>query len=394
MLRYVLVSMLACLLSVTGWACGIPTPDYRVTFSGPDVVKAGEDYSYFLGGTGALTLTIPADLTVVRASMPFAQAGPGVLAFGPYPPGFIVEIVVRAPLQARLITAVGQINPQGAELNPANNVARIQTIVRLPRNRGAVPMPPRPPQGASLVWVGAHPDDEILIAGLMGRDCVDGAATCTLVTATRGEKGECSLSGGCLPDLGTVREAEFRDAAAVIHAEARVGDLPDGSGGSPAVVLQQWSAAAGGRQNLVDTLIAIFRARSADVVFTFDPRHGSTCHPDHRAVGELTAEAVAAMGADAPQLWLLEDVVEFPPGWSIPIIIPAADDPASITSVDLNASFGSAKLWDFVVNVAKAHPSQNLAGAFANVAAPDRRLFLLAPWRLDPADPRYLKCGP
>src|SRR5437868_2920776 len=37
---------------------------------------------------------------------------------------------------------------------------------------------------AALLWIGAHPDDESLIAPLLGRSCIEGSAHCSIIVFT------------------------------------------------------------------------------------------------------------------------------------------------------------------------------------------------------------------
>src|SRR5207248_1606521 len=64
----------------------------------------------------------------------------------------------------------------------------------------------RPPQ--KILWIGAHPDDEILVAPILGRECVERGAQCALLVMTRGEGGGST----------EVRTAEMQRAAELLHA--------------------------------------------------------------------------------------------------------------------------------------------------------------------------------
>jgi hypothetical protein len=97
-----------------------------------------------------------------------------------------------------------------------------------------------------LLWIGAHPDDELLLAPWLGQACAEDGRPCTLLVATRGESGACRLPAGCLPDLGTVRAAEMEAAAAVLGAGLVQWTLADGAGGEPEAVIAAWAAYGGG----------------------------------------------------------------------------------------------------------------------------------------------------
>ena len=142
---------------------------------------------------------------------------------------------------------------------------------------------------ARILWIGAHPDDETMVAPLLGSACVDGTSRCEIIVLTRGE------NGGD-PD---VRANELRAAAALLHADLVQWDFADTM--NPA----EWDHAA-----LVARLRDAIAAFAPTAIVTFDPNHGTTCHPAHRAIAPLVVEAVGTknlfyseMRAD-PQLHL------------------------------------------------------------------------------------------
>jgi len=151
----------------------------------------------------------------------------------------------------------------------------------------ALPLAARPraarPPGLHVMWIGAHPDDELLLAPLLGRACA--AADCAFLVMTRGENGPCKLPGGC-GDLGALRSAEMQSAAAALHAHVTQWSYAD----TITDVDATW--AAGDRAALVARIADAVAAEHADVVYTFDPAHGSTGHPAHREVGQLVLDAI------------------------------------------------------------------------------------------------------
>ena len=156
-----------------------------------------------------------------------------------------------------------------------------------------------------MLWIGAHPDDETLVARCSGASVSTSAVKCSFLVVTRGEAGHCLLAKGCKPDLGTVRTAEMKRAAKHFRAQLTLWDLPDGGAASGG-----WDADSGGHETLVARLAGFVARKRPDVVLTFDPRHGSTCHTDHMALGSLVLEAVAQL-PNPPATYLLETRVTF-----------------------------------------------------------------------------------
>ncbi len=154
--------------------------------------------------------------------------------------------------------------------------------------------------GKILVVV-AHPDDEVLLAPLLAQRCVRGGARCSFLVMTTGEGGDCVRPGGCAPDLGSVRAAEMAKAAALFHADLTQWAFPDVLTGVDAA----WSTHAGGRASLLQRLADAVALENPDVVFTFDPEHGTTGHEAHRTIASLLIEA------QVEHLWMLETSARF-----------------------------------------------------------------------------------
>src|SRR5512142_208924 len=115
-----------------------------------------------------------------------------------------------------------------------------------------------------ILWVGAHPDDELLIAPLLGRLCVEAGSECFMIVVTRGENGPCELPGGCT-DLGMLREQEMRAAAAAFHASLTQWSYPDVMAGFEAA----WP-----HDEIVGKLKQSIAMIQPTVVITLDPEHG------------------------------------------------------------------------------------------------------------------------
>ncbi|HEY3349270.1 MAG TPA: PIG-L family deacetylase [Thermoanaerobaculia bacterium] len=235
------------------------------------------------------------------------------------------------------------------------------------------PLPSHVPAPASVMWIGAHPDDEAIAAPLLARWCLDGRARCSFLIATRGEKGPCLLPAGCLPDLASVRSAEAAAAAELFGADLILLSLPDGGGGEP----PSWAPGTSRGADLAATLAAFIRAEAPEILLTFDPRHGTTCHPDHRAIAELTLET-AALVAAPPAVYLLETRVETDTEAIAFHFAPAA--PGTIR-YDANERLVSTAgpAWSAIEWDMERHPSQFDAGwraAVSRVPESDRAVFL------------------
>lgn len=154
------------------------------------------------------------------------------------------------------------------------------------------------------MWVAAHPDDDVLVAPILASLCLDRDVECTLMVLTRGEKGNCHLEGECPSDVGMVRSAEMGSASQYFGANLVLLKYSDG-GGKPDGSAPAWDLEAGGHQRLVTSLSFLLQSFQADVILTFDPRHGTTCHLDHMATGKLVREASVEAGILA-KLYYLE----------------------------------------------------------------------------------------
>jgi LmbE family N-acetylglucosaminyl deacetylase len=245
--------------------------------------------------------------------------------------------------------------------------------VSAPQPVSPVRIPERLPAPASVMWIAAHPDDEALVAPLLARWCGDERARCSLLIATRGEKGSCHRPDGCLPDLGSVRSGEAAAASQYFRANAILLSLPDGGGKAP----PPWDIDAGGSSGLVGMIAEFIRAEQPELVLTFDPRHGTTCHPDHRAVAAVVLEAVKLL-REPPAVYLLETRLEFDAQPLAPHFRSAtpgairfdANEPLAVTN-------GPA--WNAVTADMERHPSQFDAAwiaAVASVPAADRAVYL------------------
>lgn len=215
------------------------------------------------------------------------------------------------------------------------------TVIPAEADRGRAVQPP-----ARLLWIGAHPDDEALVAPVFGPVCVERGNDCVIVVLTNGS---------------AERTGEVQRAAAALHARLTQWELPD------VFDVSQW----GDRATLVARLAATIATERPTVIYTFDPRHGSSCHPAHREAGQLTLDAVAALGANAPAVVLVETLIVR--DTASQIVGFAAATP-SAKAIDATAT------WHYLVDEAAIHASQFSAQQIEllrAVAPEQRRVWLL-----------------
>lgn len=140
---------------------------------------------------------------------------------------------------------------------------------------------------ATALFIYAHPDDETFgAAGTIGL-LRSREWRVVLATATLGEQGKCGDPPVCSPEeLPAVREAELRDAACALGiSEIHLLGYTDKA------------LASAPPDEIRRKLVAIIRAETPEIVFTFDP-NGFNVHPDHIAISRFTSDAIAA-AADA-----------------------------------------------------------------------------------------------
>ncbi len=245
--------------------------------------------------------------------------------------------------------------------------------------------------GKRVLWIGAHPDDEGTVAPLLGEVCVDRKATCTFLVATRGETGSCGL-GSCAPDVGTFRSGEMVTAATLFGGTVVQWRLADGSSPDPNTVVSNWAASQGGVPALVANMQAAIAAASPEAVITLDPRHGTTCHPDHRAIAMVAISALGQMGSSAPKAYLAETKYQEATDPSALGYVPAVSGDTNVIGYDARRTRAAGgPTWDYLLDDLHAHASQFNAGLvaeFAAAPASEQRVFVL-PFADASADPRY-----
>lgn len=184
------------------------------------------------------------------------------------------------------------------------------------------------------------------MAPIFGPVCVERGNDCAMIVLTNGSP---------------QRAAEFQRSAAALHARAIQWDLPD------VFDVTQW----GDRAALVSKLASTIAAEAPTVIYTFDPRHGSSCHPAHREAGQLTLDAVATLGDRAPPVVLLETFILRDAASQIVAFAPAT---AFASSIDATLT------WHYLVDDAALHESQfppEQIEVLRSIPAAERRVWLL-----------------
>jgi LmbE family N-acetylglucosaminyl deacetylase len=137
-----------------------------------------------------------------------------------------------------------------------------------------------PPGGQRVLVIMAHPDDaESFCGGTMACLAAEGREIHYLVI-TKGDKG--SHDPNMTPErLSSIREEEQRQAAKILGVQmvTFLDGYYDGAI-EPTLTLRQ-------------ELTLRIRTWQPDVVFTFDPWKRYELHPDHRAAGICTVDALA-----------------------------------------------------------------------------------------------------
>jgi N-acetyl-1-D-myo-inositol-2-amino-2-deoxy-alpha-D-glucopyranoside deacetylase len=144
---------------------------------------------------------------------------------------------------------------------------------------------------SGVLVIGAHPDDEVLLAGGTLAACAAAGIDAGVVCLTRGELGPIADPAlATRASLGAVRLDELRASCAELGAVlVKCWRRPDGS--------LRWSD----RGAIVRQLVGVFTARRPEAVITFG-EDGLYYHPDHIATYELVRRAIENM-PDPPALY-------------------------------------------------------------------------------------------
>jgi LmbE family N-acetylglucosaminyl deacetylase len=203
-----------------------------------------------------------------------------------------------------------------------------------------------------ILVITAHPDDELLIAPLLARRCIRGGASCAILVMTTG-----NAAG-----LGDLRIVEMARSAQLLHLRLTQWTFSDVLNDVGAV----WAAEAGGRATLIRRIGEAIAAEQPDLILTLDPRHGTTCHPAHREIGQLVLET------GAPNVFLIETAARFVGSGFV--LSNASPSHASVYAANDD--------WQYAVRVAAIHATQftpDQAESLRTLPAEQQRVWFAPP---------------
>lgn len=164
--------------------------------------------------------------------------------------------------------------------------------------------------GTTILFVGAHPDDELGVAPLLADACLHRGAQCHFVVAADANSPGCLLTVGLhdFQECSRIRRKEMNASAQLFRGTVEFFGFDDlfyshNSAGVQRVV-DHWSQQAGSREALVSRFAKVLQERRPALVFALDPRHGSSCSPAHRAASAILLEAVSRQPvSQRPEIW-------------------------------------------------------------------------------------------
>jgi LmbE family N-acetylglucosaminyl deacetylase len=227
-------------------------------------------------------------------------------------------------------------------------------------------------KGKTILFAGAHPDDEWGLSPLLAEACLDGGAKCHFVVASDEHSYGCVMTIQLKDPLecSRRRREEMKRSAALFGGTAEFFGWEDYFYGfnqmGMAKTTADWATSVGGRDALVARWRKVLEDQKPSIVFTLDPRHGSTCHPGHRANAALVVEAVKSMPrGQQPELWFEQsDNIEQRSKAVEEINRQAGyvawpDTASEVRWYDANRKLANGKLaYDYVQLVREAHATQ------------------------------------
>ncbi len=202
------------------------------------------------------------------------------------------------------------------------------------------------PATSTYLIVYTHPDDEQLSSSFLAAECNRLDIDCHfLYTKARASVnfsgGQCMFCAHPEPPynscgdsnswLHLIRSAELNESLTTLFDAKSIVELglpndnvnPFGPFCNVVTsILNEWETAVG---DLTGEMKTYIEGLDPDKVFTHDPRHGTTCHGEHRATAQVVTDAIALM-ANAPDLYYNETAIIN----SVPSPASAADELAGL----------------------------------------------------------------
>lgn len=159
---------------------------------------------------------------------------------------------------------------------------------------GVAPIDELLENGARILWVAPHPDDEALVGAILAKAGPKLGNPIHMMVLTHGDGGECCLPEGCEPDLATVRGEELKEVARLYGATLEHyyywnAPLPTESFPKRHEIGRKWVEENGDPTIKIAKTIRTFKP---DILLTFSPLHGFTGHPEHQLTSRFATSAV------------------------------------------------------------------------------------------------------
>lgn len=273
-----------------------------------------------------------------------------------------------------------------------------------------------------ILWFGAHPDDEGAISAVMAKYCTSsgepGKYPCRIVVATKGEGGnckglpppeQCTDSQYTDPDhpnpqrVAAVRTEEMRNAALYLHSSLiQWGFTNQHHPGLWNEPIGRWSnevQVIGGLNAIKTAIKNQILQFNPHVIITFDPRHGTTCHQEHRSIAALVTVSYDEMNIGFIPLLFVESALTDGKGANGETIWignkAIVDSDPAIFSDDASVflpNYGDTA-WQAAITEAQIHQSQNtvpeLFPLLTNAPTSAQKVFFLQRSQVQANDSRY-----
>jgi len=183
------------------------------------------------------------------------------------------------------------------------------------------------PSRSTVVWVGAHSDDEYLVAGALLAELSRRNHQVIVIAVTHGSsKGVAGQEYDA--EAASVRRRDFDEACAAYRSHGCwTLDFPqlahyaspgsDAWRESPEVILEAWR-----NLGLITKLSAFFQIVQPTLVLTLDPDHGMYGHPEHSAAARAVLLAlppgVSVYAAENRFRSITSDLDPGPIDWALP----------------------------------------------------------------------------